>query len=95
MANLDYDATAKDTLSLKYFYQHDPTIAPYSYSSVPGFTEHLDSGAQVASIINTLVLKPNLSTTQTLGVAREKDWGDNEQPFGPDSIPGGTAGTGP
>ena len=91
VANLDYDATSKDTLSLKYFYQHDPTIAPYSYSSVPGFTEHLDSGAQVASIINTLVLKSNLSTTQTLGILREKDWADNQQPFGPDSIPGGAA----
>lgn len=94
VANLDYNATAKDTVSLKYFYQHDPTIAPYSYSSVPGFTEHLDSGAQVASIINTLILKSNLSTTETLGIAREKDWADNEQPFGPSSIPGGAAGTG-
>jgi hypothetical protein len=94
VANLDYDATARDTVSFKYFYQHDPTIAPYSYSSIPGFTEHLDSGAQVASIINTLVLKPNLSTTQTLGIGREKDWADNQQPFGPNSIPGGAAGTG-
>ncbi len=94
MADLDYNASAKDTLSMKYFYQHDPTLAPYSYSSVPGFTEHLDSGAQVASIINTLIVKSNLSTTQTLGVLREKNWGDNEQPFGPGSIPGGAAGTG-
>ena len=90
VANLDYNASKKDTLALKYFYQHDPTIAPYSYSSVPGFTEHLDSGAQVASIINTYIIKPNLSTTQTLGILREKDWADNEQPFGPSSIPGGT-----
>jgi hypothetical protein len=94
VANLDYNATSKDTLSLKYFYQHDPTLAPYSFSSIPGFTEHLDSGAQVASIINTWTIKPNLSTTQTLGVLREKDWEDNEQPFGPGSIPGGAAGTG-
>jgi hypothetical protein len=94
VANLDYNATSKDTISAKYYYQHDPTLAPYSYSSVPGFTEHLDSGAQVASIINTWVIKPNLSTTQTLGIVREKNWGTNEQPFGPDSIPGGTAGTG-
>jgi hypothetical protein len=94
VADLDYNATSKDTVSLKYFYQHDPTLAPYSYSSVPGFTEHLDSGAQVASIINTLVLKSNLSTTQTFGILREKDWADNQQPFGPDSIPGGAAGTG-
>ena len=44
VADLDYNATSKDTLALKYFYQHDPAIAPYSYSSVPGFSEHLDSG---------------------------------------------------
>ncbi len=94
VADLDYNATSKDALSLKYYYQHDPTLAPYSYSSVPGFTEHLDSGAQVFSVINTYVVKSNLSTTQTLGLIREKIWGDNEQPFGPDSIPGGTAGTG-
>jgi hypothetical protein len=94
VADLDYDATAKDTVSLKYFYQHDPTIAPYAYSSVPGFTQHLDSGAQVFSIINSFIIKSNLSTTETIGVLREKNWGDNEQPFGPGSIPGGTAGTG-
>jgi Carboxypeptidase regulatory-like domain/TonB dependent receptor len=94
VADLDYNASAKDTLSLKYFYQHDPTVAPFSYSSVPGFSEHLDSGAQVASIINTLIIKSNLSTTQTLGIIREKNWADNQQPFGPGSIPGGSAGTG-
>ena len=93
VANLDYNATSKDTLALKYFYQHDPTIAPYAYSSIPGFTQHLDAGAQVFSISNTLILKPNLSTTQTLGFIREKIYGTNEQLFGPNSIPGGSAGT--
>ena len=94
VADLDWNASSKDTLATKYYYQHDPTLSPYSYSSVPGFTEHLDSGSQVASIINTLIIKPNLSTTQTLGVIREKNYGDNEQPFSPSSIPGGSAGTG-
>jgi hypothetical protein len=94
VADLDYNASKKDTFSLKYYYQHDPTIAPFSYSSVPGFDEHLDSGAQVASITNTFVVKSNLSTTQTFGFLREKNWADNEQPFGPSAIPGGTAGTG-
>jgi Carboxypeptidase regulatory-like domain/TonB dependent receptor len=93
VANLDYNATSRDTISLKYYYQHDPTLAPYAYSSVPGFTEHLDSGAQVFSIINTYLVKSNLSTTQTLGFMREKTWVDNEQPFGPGSIPGGSLGT--
>jgi len=94
VADLDYNATSKDSLALKYFYQHDPAVAPFSYSSVPGFSEHLDSGAQVFSVTNSFIVKSNLSTSETLGVIREKIWGDNEQPFGPDSIPGGSAGTG-
>jgi hypothetical protein len=93
VADLDYNATSKDTLALKYFYQHDPTLAPYAYSSVPGFTEHLDSGAQVFSITNSYIVKSNLSTTQTIGILREKNYGTNQQPFGPDAIPGGAAGT--
>ncbi|MGB6975646.1 MAG: TonB-dependent receptor [Terracidiphilus sp.] len=93
-ADLDYNATSKDTLAAKYFYQHDPAVAPYSYSSVPGFDQHLDSGAQVFSVNNSLLLKPNLSTTATLGFLREKIYGTNKQPFGPDSIPGGAAGNG-
>jgi Carboxypeptidase regulatory-like domain/TonB dependent receptor len=94
IGDLDYNATSKDTLALKYFYQHDPILAPFAYSSVPGFTQHLDSGAQVFSIINSLIIRPNLSTTQTIGFIREKIYGTNEQPFGPGSIPGGNAGTG-
>ncbi|HWG22025.1 MAG TPA: TonB-dependent receptor [Terracidiphilus sp.] len=94
VADLDYNATGKDTLSAKYFYQHDPTVAPYSYSSVPGFSEHLDAGAQVFSITNSLILKSSLSTTQTIGILREKIYGTNEQAFGPSSIPGGAAGSG-
>jgi hypothetical protein len=93
VADLDYNATSKDTLALKYFYQHDPAIAPYSYSSVPGFDEHLDSGAQVFSVTNSFIVKSNLSTSETFGFIREKIWGDNQQPFGPDAIPGGSAGT--
>jgi hypothetical protein len=93
VANIDYNVTGKDTLSLKYFYQHDPTIAPYAFSSVPGFTEHLDSGSQVFSIINTYLVKPTLSTTETMGFIREKDWATNDQAFGPSAIPGGSLGT--
>ncbi|HWE85221.1 MAG TPA: TonB-dependent receptor [Terracidiphilus sp.] len=93
VADLDWNPSTKDTVAAKYFYQHDPTISPYSYSSVPGFTQHLDSGAQVFSIINSLTLKSNLSTTQTIGVLREKIYGDNTQAFGPSSIPGGSVGS--
>lgn len=93
VANIDYNASAKDTIALKYYSQHDPTIAPYAYSSVPGFTEHLDSGAQVFSINNSYLITPNLSTQQTIGYIREKIFGTNEQPFSPQAIPGGSLGT--
>jgi hypothetical protein len=94
VADLDYNWTSKDTVALKYYYQHDPTVAPYAYSNVPGFTQHLDSGAQVFSLNNTYLVKPNLSTQETIGFLREKTYSNNEQAFGPQSIPGGQYGTG-
>ena len=91
--DIDYNASRKDTIALKYYYQHDPTIAPYALSSVPGFTEHLDTGAQVVSINNTYLVKPNLSTQQTFGFIRENIYETNEQPFTPESIPAGGGST--
>ncbi|MGD0758313.1 MAG: TonB-dependent receptor, partial [Candidatus Sulfotelmatobacter sp.] len=86
VADLDYLATTKDTLSLKYYYQHDPTTAPFGYSSVEGFTQHLDAGSQVASITNTQTLRPNLSVTEVFGFIREKVFSTIAQPFTPQSI---------
>jgi hypothetical protein len=87
VADLDYNATAKDTVALKYYYQHDPTTAPYAYSNVPGFTQHLNAGAQVFSINNTYLIKSNLSTQETIGLLREKIYSRNDQAFGPSAIP--------
>src|SRR6202040_246881 len=42
VSNLDWIVNSKDTLALKYYYQHDPSIAPYAYSGSPGFTQHLN-----------------------------------------------------
>ncbi len=81
VADVDYNATHKDTVAVKYFWQHDPTVAPYAYSNVPGFTEYMDAGAHVFSITNTYFVKSNLSTTQTLGFDRMKAYGTNAQPF--------------
>ena len=84
VANLDYNATSKDTLALKYYYQHDPTIAPYAFSNVPGFTQHLDAGAQVFSINNTYLVKSNLSTQETLGyITGEDSTAPMSRPSGP------------
>ena len=86
VANLDFIATSKDTLALKYYYQHDPSIAPYAYSGSPGFTQHLDAGSQVASITNTQTLSPTLSVEEVFGFIREKVYSTIEQPFSPQSF---------
>ncbi len=93
VANLDFNWTAKDTMAAKYYYQHDPTVAPYAYSNVPGFSQLLDAGAQVFSLNNSYLVKSNLSTTQTIGFGREKIYANNQQAFTPQSIPGGNYGT--
>ena len=76
----------KDTLSLKYYYQHDPTTAPFGFSSVEGFPQHLDAGSQVASVTNTQSIKPNFSVAEVFGFIREKIYSTIAQPFSPGSI---------
>jgi carboxypeptidase family protein len=83
VGDLDFIATSKDTLALKYYYQHDPSIAPYAYSSVAGFTQKLDAGSQVATITNTQTLTPNFSVAEVFGFIREKTFSSVGQPFTP------------
>ena len=83
VSNLDWIVNSKDTLALKYYYQHDPSIAPYAYSSVPGFTQHLDAGSQVASITNTQIVTTNLNVVEVFGFIREKVYSTIGQPFTP------------
>jgi hypothetical protein len=86
VSNIDWNASAKDLLSLKYYFQHDPSIAPYAFSNVAGFTEHTDAGSQVASINNVEQLAPNFSLTETFGFVREKIYITNDQPFTPSQL---------
>jgi Carboxypeptidase regulatory-like domain len=83
VSDLDYLATSKDTLALKYYYQHDPTTAPFGFSSVQGFSQHLDAGSQVASITNTQSIRSNLSVAEVFGFIREKIYSTIGQPFTP------------
>jgi hypothetical protein len=87
VANLDWNKSSKDTVALKYYYQHDPSIAPYAYANVPGFPQHLDAGSQVASISNVQSLKSNLSVVEVLGILREKIYSTVGQPFSPSNVP--------
>jgi hypothetical protein len=86
VSNLDWIATPNDTLALKYYYQHDPSVAPYGYSSVAGFTQHLDAGSQVASVTNTQTLAPNFDVAEVFGFIREKAYSTVAQPFTPQQL---------
>jgi hypothetical protein len=83
VADLDYQPSTKDTLSLKYYYQHDPTTAPFAYSAVEGFPQRLDAGGQVASITNSQSIRPNFSLLETFGFNRQKIYSTIGQPFTP------------
>ena len=86
VTDLDWNKSPTDTVSVKYYYQHDPSIAPYAYSNVAGFSQHLDAGSQVASLTNTQTLRSNLSITEVLGILREKVYSTIAQPFSPQSF---------
>jgi hypothetical protein len=81
VANLDWNPNSNHSFSAKYYYQHDPTIAPYAYSEVPGFAQHLDAGSQVFAITHTQIVKSDLSITETFGFIREKAYSTLSQPF--------------
>jgi hypothetical protein len=83
VGDIDWIVNPKDTLALKYYYQQDPTTAPYAYSSVPGFTQHLDAGSQVATITNTQVITNNFNVAEVFGFIREKIYSTVGQPFTP------------
>lgn len=86
VANLDYQASVKDTLALKYYYQHDPTTAPFGFSSVRGFTQKLDAGSQVFSVTNTQSITPTFSVAEVFGFSREKAYSTIGQPFTPAQV---------
>ncbi len=71
--DLDYDATTSDRLSLKYYYQHDPSFSPFSSSGqTEGFPQSEDSGAQVAAIQNNIIVNPHFTWEQRMGFSRQK-----------------------
>jgi hypothetical protein len=86
VGDIDWNASAKDIVQAKYYYQHDPSTSPYAYSNVPGFTERMDVGSQVASLNNIQTLSPNFSIQETVGFLREKAYSTNDQAFTPAQI---------
>jgi hypothetical protein len=83
VADLDWNPNSTHSFFLKYYFQHDPTTAPYAYSQYAGFSQHLDAGSQVISLSHTQIVKSNLSITEIFGFIREKAYSTMDQPFTP------------
>lgn len=89
--NLDYHVSDTDVLSSKYYYQRDPTSAPFSSSKLSGFPQTFQSGSQVYSLTNNHIFSPKLSWDQKLGFLRMSANSLTSQPFGPTNIGGSGA----
>ncbi len=83
VVDLDYNLNSSHSLFAKYYYQNDPTNAPYGFSAYPGFPQKLAAGSQVLSLSHTQIVNSNLSITETMGFIRERAYSGLGQPFTP------------
>jgi len=93
--NIDYLISDKDRLTGKYYYQNDPTTTPFGYGTKAlGFPQTLQAGAQVVSLNNTVILKPNLTWQQHVGFTRMNAYAGTTSGFTPSQFgittPGGS-----
>ncbi len=79
--NVSYIVNPRDTLTSRYYYQHDPTESPYSSAPTQGFPQKFQAGSQVYSLENTTVLTPHLSWEQKFGFLRMLVESYTGQPF--------------
>lgn len=84
--NIDYIFNSSDRISGKYYFQRDPTGAPFAVSQVAGFAQTLQAGSQVFSLDNTTVISPNSTWEQRLGFVRQVANATTGQPFTPGSV---------
>ncbi|HTB96311.1 MAG TPA: carboxypeptidase regulatory-like domain-containing protein [Terracidiphilus sp.] len=78
---LDYDASTKDRVSAKYYYQNAPVTRPFGFSQTPGFPVTAHNGSQVFSLGNTIAVGPRFNWEQRLGFVREGTFSNYRQSF--------------
>src|SRR5208337_1311834 len=87
IAAVDYVISTRDRLSVKYYYQNDPTSDPFgAVGSLLGFPQQLSAGSQVVSIANTVILSPTLTWEQHVGFTRMKAYASTTSAFTPSSL---------
>ncbi len=84
--NIDYSFSSNDRIAAKYYFQNDPTSAPFAVSQTVGFPQQLQAGSQVFSLDNTTVISPNATWEQRFGFIRQIANATTGQPFGPSAI---------
>ncbi len=84
IANVDYNVNDMDRLTVKYYYQTDPTTNPFgAVGDLLGFPQQLAAGSQVGSINNTVILSPSLTWQQHAGFTRLQAYSQTQQEFTP------------
>jgi hypothetical protein len=87
IATVDYNASDKDRLTVKYFIQDDPTTNPFgAVGSLLGFSQQLAAGSQVGSVENNVVLSPTLTWQQRAGFTRLRAFAQTGQVISPADI---------
>ena len=83
-ANIDYLISDKDRLAFKYYIQNDPTTTPFAAVTQGfGFPQTLNSGSQVVSLDNNLVLTPSMIWEQRAGFTRLQAYAGTTDGFTP------------
>jgi hypothetical protein len=85
--SLDYDATATDRISAKYYLQNAPVTRPFGFSATEGFPVTAHNGSQVVSLGNTILIGTKLNWEQRLGFVRMGTFSSYAQ-----TLPGGNLG---
>jgi hypothetical protein len=84
IANVDYNVNDMDRLTVKYYYQNDPTTNPFgAVGALLGFPQQLAAGSQVGAINNTVILGPSVTWQQHAGFTRLHAYSQTEQQFTP------------
>lgn len=86
LLDINYNATSSDSISAKYYFQHDPTESPFSSTPLLGFPQNFNSGSQVFSLENTHIFSPTLSWEQKFGFLRMNVGSFTGQPLTPSAV---------
>src|SRR5580700_6192508 len=87
IANVDYSVNEMDRLTVKYYYQTDPTTNPFgAVGALLGFPQQLSASSQVGAINNTVILSPSLTWQQHAGFTRLQAYSQTQQQFSPSTF---------